>query len=1057
MDLLGSILASTIVRVVGSLLTRTDRQRLWDHALRRIESSTRPEDLKVLRGLRGAPLIEHELRRRVRAAFEGREGTRKARQEYADHLVDKLLQAIAGATDDYYAADPLVQYHPFQRFFRELGNELKGQGEDLRGLRKVAESYATEVWPRIQSEVSRLPPAARIWQRLEQFLRQDSEQDFEPRAFRPLGPSWWDFEHHRVYRRVEVHELLERLRARTDGGVYAIRGTMAAGKTVMACHVGFDWIRKAPVFYVNGGDAAFGQVGGPETAQSVQLLAETFSPEGNALPLFIVDDLHRDWRCSTALIQSLTRLSRPRAHVLLVTRPYPESEAPTEHERTQDPLQQADSVLELGPEAFDKAGPQIAQFLWHQKTDTDLPEGEAQHLSQVAQRSLWLLAWLVEGYQGTGRIDRGLAWKEAQRHLARLPQHGFRAAHRVPEALLAVGALSRFEVAVDADFLTEQLADASEIEDTLDGLCQLGELHHARLGLMGGAATQGYMLPHSALGGVYVDAAAAAGPSWPPERRLREMLGDDDWATELLIRRLEQNDTALFVSIMEQLSVGTELELSLHLHSRADSAFLQVSEHILSTESHLPLRNWALHCLRMIPNAQAFELLAQALREKGAPEDNRRSAAYGLVGFGEGAVDALVEALGDDHWRVRDWATFALGEIGSARAVEPLCQRLGDEGEHEHVRWGAAKALGKIGDARATPPLLDALGSKDMNLRYSAAHALGELGDPRAVKALIERLLDEHEDDDVRSAAAYALGDIADPGALDALLEALRIGSTRVRWSAAVALGKIRDPRAVDGLLKALRDEDRGVRAQAAAALGEIGHGAALPRLIAALGDEDPGVAATAAEALGKIKTPQALDHLLSALGDEREAVREGAAWAVGEFREVRTVDALLPLLDDEGYRVPSCAGEALGKIGHARALPALIRVLRSARPFGRLSAAWALGKIGDARAVEPLIDLFRDEDRHREGVASGTAMTLGEAGGWALVGLGDAAVDALNGALEDPDRVVRRFAAVALGHIGTTDAATALRKALQDTDKSVRLQAAEALKRINSADVHNG
>lgn len=60
------------------------------------------------------------------------------------------------------------------------------------------------------------------------------------------------------------------------------------------------------------------------------------------------------------------------------------------------------------------------------------------------------------------------------------------------------------------------------------------------------------------------------------------------------------------------------------------------------------------------------------------------------------------------------------------------------------VRSEAAHALGEIGDARAVDPLIDALQDEDRRVRERAARALGKIGDARAVGPLIEALKNEN-------------------------------------------------------------------------------------------------------------------------------------------------------------------------------------------------------------------------------------------------------------------------------------------------------------------------
>ena len=80
-------------------------------------------------------------------------------------------------------------------------------------------------------------------------------------------------------------------------------------------------------------------------------------------------------------------------------------------------------------------------------------------------------------------------------------------------------------------------------------------------------------------------------------------------------------------------------------------------------------------------------------------------------------VEGLIKVLGYNRTlsvkenvfrsRLAAEAAAALGEIGDARTVEPLCTALSFP--FVNVRQAAAGALGKIGDARAVKPLIAAL------------------------------------------------------------------------------------------------------------------------------------------------------------------------------------------------------------------------------------------------------------------------------------------------------------------------------------------------------------
>jgi HEAT repeat protein len=126
----------------------------------------------------------------------------------------------------------------------------------------------------------------------------------------------------------------------------------------------------------------------------------------------------------------------------------------------------------------------------------------------------------------------------------------------------------------------------------------------------------------------------------------------------------------------------------------------------------------------------------------------------GCVEMGESAVEPLIKALGDGGAYVRE-AAYALGEIGDARAFEPLIELLNVDWDDEWICRAAAYALGEIGDARAVEPLIEVLEDENWWARESAAKALGKIGDVRAVEPLIKALGDDYEV--VRAAAKEAL------------------------------------------------------------------------------------------------------------------------------------------------------------------------------------------------------------------------------------------------------------------------------------------------------------
>ncbi len=184
----------------------------------------------------------------------------------------------------------------------------------------------------------------------------------------------------------------------------------------------------------------------------------------------------------------------------------------------------------------------------------------------------------------------------------------------------------------------------------------------------------------------------------------------------------------------------------------------------------------------------------------------------------EQLIDIVLGYVYED-WLDRKAAAKSLGQIGDARAVEPLIKTLGDK--DWKVRVVAAKSLSEIGDVRAVEPLIKVLGNKDDEdwgwyVRKVAAEALGkiEIGYARAVEPLIKTLGDR--DKDVREAAAEALEKIgwkpSDEKEQAAYLIAKR------DW---VELARIGKP-SVELITKVLNDDSLWVRKAAAATLKKI-------------------------------------------------------------------------------------------------------------------------------------------------------------------------------------------------------------------------------------------
>ncbi|WP_206956095.1 HEAT repeat domain-containing protein [Trinickia acidisoli] len=168
----------------------------------------------------------------------------------------------------------------------------------------------------------------------------------------------------------------------------------------------------------------------------------------------------------------------------------------------------------------------------------------------------------------------------------------------------------------------------------------------------------------------------------------------------------------------------------------------------------------AVAVLGWLKDERALGPLAQ--RAAGDADAGVRRAAVGALGFAPAADEttarALLAALRDDAWQVREEATATLGKLRTPSAVDPLVAALDDP--YWQIQLRAVRSLGQIRNARAAPAVAALLTHPIGNLRREAALALGELRDTGTLPALRDALLDS--DPDVRKAARIAIAQIGE-------------------------------------------------------------------------------------------------------------------------------------------------------------------------------------------------------------------------------------------------------------------------------------------------------
>jgi HEAT repeat protein len=512
--------------------------------------------------------------------------------------------------------------------------------------------------------------------------------------------------------------------------------------------------------------------------------------------------------------------------------------------------------------------------------------------------------------------------------------------------------------------------------------------------------------------------------------------------------------------------------------------------------------------------AEAVPALMDALKSSAKlPPGNvafHVSVTRALTRIGKPAIPALVRAIGErEESQARSAAAGALAGMGrgASDAVPDLIRILKGNGDRfNQADRDASRALAGIGKPAVpalielmkesipvkTPNVTEAL-NRGLVLQH-AAQALGEIGPGAtdAVPALVQALKDVDEEFD-RLTIAGALCRVRprERAALNTLEAGLRHANFQPRQLAAMLLGELGPDAApvVPSLAKLLSDIDESVRTAAAEALAKIGRDgpSAVPALLRALEDEKPKVRTAAATALGLYaQKPAAVVPALARLLRDRDAsVRQAASAAlVGFGGEARAaVPALAETLRDESEFARITTSLTLAKIGTAspvEVVAAVAKLLQDSKPAVRRAAVVTLSQCGPA-AAPALLDALKDSDgqtRQWAAFALGSLGSLGEAGHTAVPTLvelakvkdarsrasalealakvspaaGGPAVAACQAALQDPEGMVRKAAADALGRIGpgAKEVLPQLLTATKDADGYVRIAAAQALWRIS-------
>jgi HEAT repeat protein len=246
------------------------------------------------------------------------------------------------------------------------------------------------------------------------------------------------------------------------------------------------------------------------------------------------------------------------------------------------------------------------------------------------------------------------------------------------------------------------------------------------------------------------------------------------------------------------------------------------------------------------------EKIREKLAELLENEEVREDAVKALVRHGAAAVDLLIEKLEEDAFEaIPAAAARALGQIGDARAFEPLAELL--RSENAASRRAAVEALKSLAHPETIGRLCDLLQDPNANVRESAIRVVGYFGGKGCENAILECC--DEPDERVRRAAIEQLPNLGDERTVPLLIRELRNDSSRVRETAAKALALVKSDAAVAALREALVDTDSWTRYFAVRALGTLEDEASREKLTEmAEKDDAEQVRAASQEVLNELK-----------------------------------------------------------------------------------------------------------------------------------------------------------------------------------------------------------
>lgn len=389
-------------------------------------------------------------------------------------------------------------------------------------------------------------------------------------------------------------------------------------------------------------------------------------------------------------------------------------------------------------------------------------------------------------------------------------------------------------------------------------------------------------------------------------------------------------------------------------------------------------------------------------------------------------INNLTECLEHEDYSIKPGVIFLLGLTNSPEALKTLISHYNTDLAPE-IEEGLLN-LGKLNSSC----LINSLDSENLTCCEIIIRLLGQLKINKALEQIIKHL--EHPMPEVRVESALALGQFLKPETIPLLIKLLNDSSVDVQNAAVKTLQSFGRDIVLNDILKHLEEKTlTNIESLIVTILSELKPPVDVNEILKFASSPDFEIRRTIAQALRNYNDEEAAETLMHFLSDPHPQIREEAIRSL-EDRGEKITDALISALGDQAPWVRYCAAKALAKQKvNEKIIDSLAILLDDNFPFVQIAAIESLGSLKADKYCDKLFEFISnpDSDISQAAIISLSSINLSEHKIKLFQGL-------LENQIENPNWIVRKAIATALGSIKTDDSFNFLLKMLDQEKENL-------------------